>query len=210
MFDEPDRPGVRQRQKASTHAALLEAARTEFERHGFDGTNVRAIAAQAGVSAATVIHHFGEKRELLYATLYEDLEATLDGALARLTPKTPLRRGASALGRDVFAMYRARPGLSRTLLKESLFAEGPWAQRFVAQTARVEAALSTLVSAALERGELTDAANPRLVSTAWLSFFYFALLGWAQGAVKAPEPLVDQLFEQHLAGLTRATRRTTR
>jgi hypothetical protein len=39
------------------------------------------------------------------------------------------------------------------------------------------------------------------VAAAWLSFFYFALIGWVQGAHGTPLALVEHLFSQHLAGL---------
>ncbi|MFC8598648.1 TetR family transcriptional regulator [Isoptericola sp. NPDC057191] len=47
----------------STRARILDAAVLQFARFGF-GAPVRAIAADAGVSAALVIHHFGSKDKL--------------------------------------------------------------------------------------------------------------------------------------------------
>ncbi|GAA3585991.1 transcriptional regulator RaaS [Klugiella xanthotipulae] len=43
---------------------ILHAALELFGQNGFDGTSVRAIAAQAEVSAALIIHHFGSKEGL--------------------------------------------------------------------------------------------------------------------------------------------------
>ncbi|MEV0235263.1 TetR family transcriptional regulator [Nonomuraea sp. NPDC050786] len=45
-------------------AKIRNAAITHFARDGFQKTNLRAIAATAGVSAALVIHHFGSKEQL--------------------------------------------------------------------------------------------------------------------------------------------------
>jgi AcrR family transcriptional regulator len=86
---------------------VLEAARNEFEAVGFEAANVRNIAKRADVSAGTVLHHFGEKKELLYAALFDDLEATLDRALARSSGT--LEKQASSLGAAVFAYYQKRP-----------------------------------------------------------------------------------------------------
>lgn len=200
--------GLRASQKAATRQAVLEAARDEFEAVGFDAANVRGIAARAGVSAGTVLHHFGEKRELLYAALFDDLEATLDRALQQ--PRVGgLERQVSALGSAVFGYYQKRPTLSRTLLKESLFAEGVWASRFVGQTQRVHGALVAVSTQAIEAKQLSADARPEAIAAAWLSFFYFALIGWVQGAHATPLALVDSLFAQHLAGL-RVTRRRSR
>lgn len=35
-----------------------------FDRHGYDGASVRAIAGEAGIDPALVIRHFGSKEEL--------------------------------------------------------------------------------------------------------------------------------------------------
>jgi len=202
-----EHPPSRQSQKAATRERVLEAARDEFEAVGFEAANVRSIAARAEVAAGTVLHHFGEKRELLYAALFDDLEATIDRALLELSRGGDLERRASALGGAVFSYYQRRPALSRALLKESLFAEGPWGSRFVEQAQRVHAALRGLVEEAVSGGVLVKATRPDAVAAAWLSFFYFALIGWVQSAQSTPLALVEQLFTQHLAGL-RAPRRT--
>ena len=49
--------------------AILEAARSYFERHGYDRATIRGIAGQAGVDAALVHHYFGSKDQLLVAAL---------------------------------------------------------------------------------------------------------------------------------------------
>lgn len=208
MIDEM--PGRRATQKAATREAVLEAARDEFEAVGFEVASVRSIAKRAGVSAGTVLHHFGEKKELLYAALFDGLEATLDRALEKTGRAASLERDASALGAAVFSYYQRRPTLSRTLLKESLFAEGPWASRFVGQVQRVHVALTTLVRDASGRGELAASVNADAVAAAWLSFFYFALIGWVQGAHPTPVALVEQLFAQHLVGLRSPARPRSR
>lgn len=198
--DLPREPGVRATQKEATRQAVLEAARDEFARKGFEAASLRAIAAAAGVSAGTVLHHYGDKRELLHAALFDDLDRTLKRALSRPGPG-PLPAQLSRLTRAVFRYYQRRPALSRALLRESLFAGEPWAQRFAAQTGEVASAIGSLVEAAIERGELRAGSSPPLVAVAYLSFFYFALIAWVQGGHKTPVPLVDQLVHQHLEGL---------
>ncbi|RLV56134.1 TetR/AcrR family transcriptional regulator [Aeromicrobium phragmitis] len=50
-------------------AAILEAARRRFAARGFAGTTVRAIADDAGVDPSLVAHYFGNKQQLLVASL---------------------------------------------------------------------------------------------------------------------------------------------
>ena len=54
---------------------------------------------------------------------------------------------------------------------------------------------------AVSRGELSPTADLQILAMAWLSFFYFALLAWAQGAHPDPARLVRAQFAQHLHGL---------
>lgn len=56
-------------------ARIRDAALTLFARHGHAGTSVRAIAAEAGVSATLVIHHFGSKEGLRRACEEHVLDA---------------------------------------------------------------------------------------------------------------------------------------
>ena len=198
MFNEP--PITRIAQKEATGLAVLDAAQAEFERVGFEGANLRTIATRAGVSAGTVLHHFKDKRELLHAALFHDLEATLERALEP-SPAGPLEPKLAALTRAVFRYYQRRPALSRALLKESLFAEGAWARRFSGQVSRTHAVVALWASEAVAGGELSADLNAPLFAAAWFSFFYFALIGWVQGAQKNPAVLVEHLVAQHLAGL---------
>jgi AcrR family transcriptional regulator len=52
-----------------SRAAILEAARDEFARRGFDVVTVRQIATRAGVDPAMITHHFGTKQQLFLAAL---------------------------------------------------------------------------------------------------------------------------------------------
>lgn len=197
MFNERSTRAV---QKQATQAAVIAAAREEFEAVGYEAANIRAIARRAGVSAGTVIHYGADKRDLLHAALFADLEATLGQALAELG-RGGLEARLGRLTRGVFGYYEKRPKLSRTLLKESLFADEPWASRFNAQVGRVHAEVGRLASEAVERGELRADCDGAMLAVTYLAFFYFALIAWVQGGHADPVALVDRLVKQHLAGL---------
>jgi len=209
MVSERSQQTARAAQRTATAKAVLAAAREEFERVGYDAANIRAIAAKAGVAAGTVIHHHGDKRELLHAALFADLEATLRRALAERGDGT-FEAELSRLTRAVFRYYKKRPGLSRSLLKESLFADPPWAQRFAGQVALVHAEIAALAKLAIARKELRADADPALLGVVYFSFFYFALIAWVQGGHARPVELVEHLLRQHLAGLRPPARRRAR
>jgi AcrR family transcriptional regulator len=54
---------------ADTRQAVLDAARARFGAHGYDGTKLRDVAADAGVDVALVSYFFGSKDGLFAAAL---------------------------------------------------------------------------------------------------------------------------------------------
>ena len=52
------------RNAEATRAAILDAARAAFTRHGFDGVGLREIASAAGANVALVNRYFGSKQGL--------------------------------------------------------------------------------------------------------------------------------------------------
>ena len=69
---------------STTREAILEAAQRSFAACGYDRTTIRAIASEAGVDPALVVHFFGSKQQLFLAVM--DLpfepEEVLPGILA--------------------------------------------------------------------------------------------------------------------------------
>lgn len=57
------------RTTGDTRAAILAAARSQFAARGFNGASLRSIASEAGVDASLISHYFGDKAQLLVATL---------------------------------------------------------------------------------------------------------------------------------------------
>lgn len=64
-------PGRRGRRPgdSGTRAAILDAARARFSSAGFRAATVRAIAGDAGVDPALVMHYFGTKQALFVAAM---------------------------------------------------------------------------------------------------------------------------------------------
>jgi len=76
----------RPRNAELTRARLLAAARREFTEHGYDGTSVRTVAAEAGVAPNLITRYFGGKEGLFAAAtdLELDVPAVLPGPPERL------------------------------------------------------------------------------------------------------------------------------
>jgi AcrR family transcriptional regulator len=64
-----DRAAPRKRDAEATRGAILEAAKVQFARAGYDHTALRDIAAKAGIDVALINRYFGGKEALFTAAL---------------------------------------------------------------------------------------------------------------------------------------------
>lgn len=89
VMSEVHQMGRRERKKAATRTAILEAARDLFLERGFDAVSVREIADKADVSPTTVFAHFPQKESLAFGDENERHER-LVAAVSDRTPGTSI------------------------------------------------------------------------------------------------------------------------
>jgi AcrR family transcriptional regulator len=65
----------RERQKAETRQAILDAARELFVAEGVEATTMRAIAAKIGYTPTAIYHHFRDKDALIVELCMADFSA---------------------------------------------------------------------------------------------------------------------------------------
>lgn len=75
----------------TARARIREAAIRAFARDGFDAASMRAIAKEAGVSAALIVHHFGDKNALRAACDDYVVAAFIDDKHELIEAPTPDR-----------------------------------------------------------------------------------------------------------------------
>ncbi len=88
-------PGRRERKKAATRAAILEAATALFLQRGFDDVTVREIADKADVSPKTVFTHFPQKEALVFSDEGER-HARLAAAVVERSPDRTISEALKA------------------------------------------------------------------------------------------------------------------
>lgn len=84
-------PSRRERQTASTRAAILAAARELIDRQGFAETTVDQIAERADVAPRTFFRYFPTKEAVLFAGIEEIQEKVFAGLGLRPVDEHPLR-----------------------------------------------------------------------------------------------------------------------
>ena len=112
-----------------TRQRLVAAAAERFARCGVAATGLRAVAADAGVSLATIHHHFGGKQALVNATTeaafgslaeaLRPLEALLEGLGEQVAHAEPdaLEGTVARLVRESFRSARAHRQPLRMLMR---------------------------------------------------------------------------------------------
>jgi AcrR family transcriptional regulator len=70
-----ERVAPRKRDAAATRAAILEAAKAQFARQGYDRAALRDIAAEAGADVALIKRYFGGKEALFTEALKASIHA---------------------------------------------------------------------------------------------------------------------------------------
>jgi AcrR family transcriptional regulator len=74
---------LRDRKRARTRRALVEAATTLFARQGYEQTTVAEIAAAADIGTRTFFGYFASKEELLFPEADGRVQATVDAIATR-------------------------------------------------------------------------------------------------------------------------------
>lgn len=106
----PGEPGPRRR--------LLDAARTQFARHGYEAATVRNLARAAEVNLAAITYHFGSKRRL-YGEVLMELVGPLGARIEWVSraPVAPLARLERAV-RAFFDHIAAHPEMPPLMVRE--------------------------------------------------------------------------------------------
>ncbi|WP_158578766.1 TetR/AcrR family transcriptional regulator [Spongiactinospora rosea] len=155
-----DRAAGSRRGKPIKHDVVVDAARRVFLRHGFTGSGVDAIAAEAGVSKQTLYNHFGDKERLFREVIRAAQSGPGDEReLARMAGSLG---GSDDLGRDLRALGRHWVGMvlqeDAAALRRLIIAESgrhPWLlEEWTRPGAVMEQALAEAIIRQAERGTL--------------------------------------------------------
>ena len=137
-------------------AAILEAAKRLFPRHGFEGTSMDAVAAEAGVSKLTVYSHFGGKESLFIETIHCKCAGLLPPNVFDVDVHAPVRGQLLGVARAFFELMMSDGalGMHRTLVASSQ--HSPKLARLFWETGpvRIQASLAELLTKEVRAGQL--------------------------------------------------------
>lgn len=113
---------LRDRKRARTRQALIDAATELFARKGYDETTIADIAAAADIGARTFFGYFASKEELLFPDLDARIQTALDAIATHAPDEGPvdvllraLRTAGDASDEMVSPLAALRIRLMRTV-----------------------------------------------------------------------------------------------
>jgi len=106
--------------KAETKQLILKTARSMFLEKGVDKCTLRGIAKVAGVSPASIVVHFKNKKSLLEVALNEEIASTVMEAIKSLPENEDFLTKLLHTSRRMFKFYDKNRALYRALVKHTL------------------------------------------------------------------------------------------
>jgi AcrR family transcriptional regulator len=179
--------GARDRQREDTRQRVYEAAMSAFRRDGVGAARIADIAKAAGVSHGAFYFHFATKEDVLAQRLRIS-ETVLAEALESLPPDAPLTSVLETLGTVMGEEWQGEPGLFPEVAAVAL--RNVPAQVTAGQSTPVRTALSGRLSVAAERGDLSRALPPEVLSDILLVHVFAAALSWCAAPT---QPLAKML-----------------
>lgn len=118
----------REESSEATRSAIIATARKHFARHGYSGTEIGKIAADARVTTGAIYHHFSGKRALFEAVAVQ-LEEDIVEAVSTVDEADPWRRIQKGFERLIDLC--ASPDVQRITFVEAPQVIGPAAWRAI-------------------------------------------------------------------------------
>src|SRR5690349_6236855 len=160
-------------------ARLLDVATAQYARAGIDGTSLRAIAAEAGVTPAMLHYYFGDKDRVTQALVDERLLPALAPVRARLeqTGDDPVAL-AEAFVRGIGALVAEHPWLPPLWVREVLCEGGALREVLFHQALpNLPRMLAQRFAAGQAEGRLNPALDPRLLVVSLVGLTLFPAAG---------------------------------
>ncbi|MBK5287658.1 MAG: TetR family transcriptional regulator [Acidimicrobiia bacterium] len=178
--------GALAKSQAARRRRVIDATLALAAGGGFDGVQMRDVAAEAGVALGTVYRYFESKERLLLEANVEQVEALRE----RLADRPPT--GTTPADRVVDVLRRASRTQTRQPEATAAMVRALGSARPEVSDAveRVSSAMTGIITRAMHEGDPSDRdrAVARVLSQVWLS----SLVGWV-GGVDGPEVVGDDL-----------------
>lgn len=180
--DEPR--GALARNQAVRRRRVLDATLRLAAERGFEGLQMRDVAAEAQVALGTVYRYFASKERLLLEAMAEQIDDLRRYLEAHPDPGAqPAERVTRILGRANANLAR-HPDLTAAMVR----AFGACREENAPVVVRLSASMERIITGAIGRAGPGDRRIARILVQVWMS----SLIGWV-GGVDPPDRVDDDL-----------------
>jgi AcrR family transcriptional regulator len=197
--------GGRQFQKEATRNRVLLAARQLFDVQGFQGTTIREIAREAGVSVGSVFTTFASKGEILSQIMQD----RLDGLYAELDRVLPHLRGSTTDRlRSMFAIHFAFEAERTRLFLAHIQAAYDWtlpdSAKPFGRTQRLQDIIRECLAKGVAEGDVDPAVDPQEIIDLLMSAYAwtYRLSVWEGADAAAMTAVMDRQIGLISAGFS--------
>ena len=197
-------PGPSSASDRSNRARLLQAATDSFAELGYEGTSLRTIAEDAGVSFQLITYYFGSKEELWVATVDYLFERYLEtGKGLGFTPTGNLHEQFHNHLRLLLTDMLQRPQLRKIWVQEYLAGSDRYTKVIQPKIKHLHESLSFPYFEEVVRRGIVKRFSAAEIALLWSSvvqnnvvnpYYVELLLGVPTGSPKSVERQVDLLF----------------
>ena len=180
------------RPRTISDEAILDAVLALAHRVGPAHVTFAAAAVETGLSAATLVQRFGNKRELLLAADKRAVDLWV-GALDRSTAASPLTRVVEGLVLAVDRVATPEQMANSLAMLQLDLADRDFHAETLRGARAVRARISRDLSAALAAGELRSDTDVAPLATLVETTYHGAMIGWA---IHRESTLADWMREQ--------------
>lgn len=106
-------------QATDTRTEIIEAARTEFFKHGYEGARLQSIADQIGVTKAMIHYYFNTKKELFERVYNQSISEIFGGLGEILDQDLPLFKKIEQLVEACLEKSQTHPEVLAFVITES-------------------------------------------------------------------------------------------
>lgn len=177
--------------------AILDSAKTLFMRHGYDGSSMDAIAAEAAVSKLTVYSHFTDKETLFCAAVKAKCAEQLPELLFELPEDAPIERVLCNIAHSFHGLINSRESIELHRVMVAMATQNPTLSQlfFEAGPQRLLNEMERLLKQADQAGKLRID-NPRSAAEHFFSLIkggqHFRLL------IGCAAPLTGAAAHEHV------------
>jgi AcrR family transcriptional regulator len=183
-------PGLRERMRATVRAEVVEVAHRLFTEQGFDRTTVDQIAAEVGLSRASLFRYFGTKEDMVLSRLEDSGRQIAQALAARPDDERPweaLRRAFDVLTR----MNEAAPEQTLSYLRMLQETPSLRARHYEKQLSWQDLLVPEIVRRLGADPEQLEDTRPSALAASALACLDVAATGWVacEGTVRLAELL---------------------